>query len=68
MMSLFYSPEIDDPDNQQFPIQQLACFFAEHNIFNNGHLDIVAPSPNNNNPNMSASFLIMAKLLFMNRT
>ena len=40
-------------------------FFTEATIFNNGHLDIVAPSPKNNNPNMSASFWIMAKFLFM---
>ena len=40
-------------------------FFAEASIFNNGHPYIVAPSPKNNNPNMSAYFLIMAKFLFM---
>ena len=40
-------------------------FFAEIRLFNNEHLEIVAPSPKNNNPNMSASFLIMGKFLFM---
>ena len=65
MMHIFYSPEIDDPDNQQVPIQQLECFLAEHSILNNGHLDIVAPSHKNNNPNISDSLLIIAKLLFM---
>ena len=39
--------------------------FAEASIFNNVHIEIVAPSPKNNNPNMSASFLIMAKFLFV---
>ena len=34
-------------------------------IFNNGHLEIVAPSTKNNNSNISASFLIIAKLLFL---
>ena len=33
-------------------------------IFNNGHLEIVAPYPKNNNPDISVSVLIMAKLLF----
>ena len=39
--------------------------FAEQSIFNNGHLEIVASSPKINNPNISASFLIIAKFLFM---
>ena len=39
--------------------------FAEASIFNKWHLDIVAPSPKNNNPNISSYFLIMAKFLFM---
>ena len=39
--------------------------FSEASIFNNGHLEIFAPSPKNNNPNIPASFLIIAKLLFM---
>ena len=26
MLRLFYSPDIYDPDNQQFPLQQLLCF------------------------------------------
>ena len=40
-------------------------FFAEAIIFNNGYLEIVAPYPKNNNPNISASFLIIVKLFFM---
>ena len=40
-------------------------FFAEASIFNNRNIEIVAPSPKNNNPNISAYFLIIAKLLFM---
>ena len=41
------------------------CVFAEASIFNNGHLGIVAPYPEKNNPYISASFLIVDKLLFM---
>ena len=40
-------------------------FFAEASIFNNGHLEIVAPYPKNKKPNISASFYIIAKFLFM---
>ena len=40
-------------------------FFVEAIILNYGNLDILAPSPKNNNPNMSASFLIMDKFLFV---
>ena len=40
-------------------------FFAESRIFNNRHLEIVAPSPKNNNPNIFASFLIISKFPFM---
>ena len=40
-------------------------FFSEASIFNNGHLEIVTPYPKNNNPNISASFLIIAKFLFV---
>ena len=40
-------------------------FFSEAIIFNNGHLEIVASSPKNKNPNISASFLIIAEFLFM---
>ena len=39
--------------------------FPDARIFNNGHLDIVAPFPKNNNLNISDSFLIMAKFLFV---
>ena len=39
--------------------------FLESSIFNNGHLEIVSPSPKNNNPNIPASFLIIDKFLFM---
>ena len=40
-------------------------FFAESSIFNNGNIEIMAPSPKNNNPNIYASFLIISKLLFI---
>ena len=39
-------------------------FPPEARIFNNGHIETVAPSPKNNNPNISASFLIISKFLF----
>ena len=65
MLRLFYCPELDDPDNKNNYNTATGMLFAEASIFNNEHLDIVAPSPKNNNPNMSASFLIIAKFLFM---
>ena len=40
-------------------------FLAEARIFNNGHIEIVAPYPKNNNQNISAYFLIIDKFLFM---
>ena len=40
-------------------------FSPEAVIFNNGHLEMVAPSPKINNPNIFASLLIIYKLLFM---
>ena len=42
-----------------------SMFFAEASIINNRNLEIVATSPKNNNPNISASFLIIYKFLFM---
>ena len=39
--------------------------FPESRMFNNGHIEIVAPSHKNNNPNISDYFLIVAKLLSM---
>ena len=40
-------------------------FLPEAKIINNGYLEIVEPSPKNNNPNISASFLITTKFLFV---
>ena len=40
-------------------------FFSEASIFNNRHLEIVASSPENKNPNISASFFIIARFLFV---
>ena len=65
MLRIFYSPELDEPDKSTISNTETGMFFAEASILNNGNLDIVAPSPKNNNPNMSASFLIMAKFLLM---
>ena len=42
-----------------------SMFFRVARIFNNGDLETVAPSPKNKHPNISASFLIMDKFLFM---
>ena len=47
---------------QNFPKQQLVCRI---HYIQKVHLDIVAPSPKNNNPNMSAYYLIINKFLFM---
>ena len=44
---------------------ETGMFFAEARIFKNGHLEIVAPSPKNNNPNISTYFFIISKFLFM---
>ena len=40
-------------------------FSSEVGIFNNGHLEIMATYPKNNNPYTSAFFYIISKLLFM---
>ena len=46
--------------------QNRNCYiFRRRYIFNNGHPEIVALSPKNNNPNISASFLIIYKFLFV---
>ena len=60
----FYCHQLNDLDNKRFPKQQLV-FFSEASLFNNGHLESVALSPKNNNPNISSKFLIIAKFLFM---
>ena len=44
---------------------ETGMFVVESIIFNNGHIEIVAPSPKNNNPNISDSFLIIAEFLFI---
>ena len=40
-------------------------FPPEAIIFNNGYIEIVAPSLKNNNPNISASLLIIENYIFM---
>ena len=57
--------QLNDLDNQQFINQEMVCFFPETRIFTNENIEIVSPSPKNNNPNIYASFLIIAKLLFV---
>ena len=65
MLRRFYCPELDDPEKSTISNTTTGMLFAEANIFNNGHLEIVAPSSKNNNPNMSDSLLIMDKFLFL---
>ena len=61
----FYFHQINDLENQRLPKTVTSMFFPEYRIFNNGHIEIVAPSPKNNNTNIFDSFLIIAKLLLV---
>ena len=65
MFPLFYFHHLNDPDKSTIPKTATGMFFEEAIIFNNVNLETVAPSPKNNNPNISASFLITDKFLFM---
>ena len=51
--------KIKKPQNRNWYV------FLQARIFNNGDIEIVAPSAKNKDTNISASSLIMAKLFFM---
>ena len=59
MLLLCYCPQLDDPENQQFPIQQLK-YSLKKQVYST--MDILKLW---HHLNMSASFLIIAKFLFM---
>ena len=60
----FFLPSAKRPWQSMIHKTETGMFPPESRIFNNKHLDIVAPSTKNNNPNVSASLLIMDKFLF----
>ena len=56
--------KLSDLHNQQVLKQEQEHFYHKPKMFNNGFIEILEPSPRNNNPKTSASLLIILKLIF----
>ena len=63
--SIFLLPSAKWPWQSTISKTETGMFFVEASIFNNGHLEIMASSHKNLIPYISASFLIISKLLFI---